>query len=111
MTADDFRREALSLPGVEERSHMGHPDFRVKEKVFASLGYPDAAWGMVKLTPEDQRMFVQSHPEAFALAQGAWGVQGSTLIKLKAADPEAVREALKLACLSRTKPVKKSKAR
>ena len=30
---------------------MDHPDFRVRGKIFASLG-PHEAWGMVKLTPE-----------------------------------------------------------
>ena len=50
MTADEFRRIALSLPEAVEIGHMGHPDFRVRKKIFATLGYPDDAWGMVKLT-------------------------------------------------------------
>ena len=29
MTAEDFRRIALSLEGAEEGSHMGSPDFRI----------------------------------------------------------------------------------
>jgi hypothetical protein len=29
MTAEDFRRIALSMPDAIEASHMGHPDFRV----------------------------------------------------------------------------------
>ena len=32
MTADDFRRIALSLPEVLESAHMDHPDFRVAVK-------------------------------------------------------------------------------
>ena len=32
---------------------MGHPDFRVAGKIFATLG-PGEAWGMVKLTPAQQ---------------------------------------------------------
>ncbi len=47
MTVDQFRRMALSLPEVEERGHMDHPDFRVGGKIFATLGYPDKSWGMV----------------------------------------------------------------
>ena len=43
MTADDFRRIALGLPQAVEQSHMGHADFRVGGKIFATLGYPDAA--------------------------------------------------------------------
>ena len=34
---------------------MHHPDFRVAGKIFASLGVPDKNWGMVKLTPEQQK--------------------------------------------------------
>lgn len=41
MTVHQFRRMALSLPEVEARAHMQHPDFRVGGKVFATLGYPD----------------------------------------------------------------------
>jgi len=66
MTAADFRRIALSLDGAEERSHMGHPDFRVRGKIFATLGYPDRTFGMVALTPLRQEDFVREHPDAFA---------------------------------------------
>jgi hypothetical protein len=94
MTGTQFRRLARSLPEVEERSHMHHPDFRVGGKVFATLGYPDKSWGMVKLTPEQQRIYVQAHPTVFMPVNGAWGRQGNTLVRLKAADTEIVREAM-----------------
>src|SRR2546421_5469619 len=55
MTANDFRRFALSFPETEERVHMNHPDFRVAGKIFATLGYPEDGWAMVKLTPLEQR--------------------------------------------------------
>ena len=65
MTANDFRRLALSLPETEERAHMDHPDFRVAGKIFATLGYPDHGWAMVKLTPVEQEMFVKAQPKVF----------------------------------------------
>jgi hypothetical protein len=37
MDIDDFRRIALSLGGAEESSHMGHADFRVGGRIFATL--------------------------------------------------------------------------
>jgi len=37
VTADDFRRIALELPEASENAHMGHPDFRVRGKIFATL--------------------------------------------------------------------------
>ena len=53
MTDDDFRKIALSLPEAIESAHMGHPDFRVGGKIFATL-MPEDGWGMVKLTPDEQ---------------------------------------------------------
>jgi len=58
----DFRCAALALPEASEGAHMGHPDFRVRNKIFAPLGVPDAAWGMVKLTPEQQEMLMAAEP-------------------------------------------------
>jgi hypothetical protein len=48
---------------------MNHPDFRLHGKVFASLGYPDEHWGMVKLTPEQQGEFLGRDPAAFRRAR------------------------------------------
>jgi hypothetical protein len=92
---DDFRRLALSFPGAEEGSHMGHADFRVGGKIFASLGVPDSAWGMLALMPEQQEDFMTLAPEAFKPAAGAWGRGGSTLVRL-----EAVTEGLLEAALA-----------
>jgi hypothetical protein len=38
VTADHFRNLALGLPEACESAHMGHPDFRIRGKVFATLG-------------------------------------------------------------------------
>jgi hypothetical protein len=97
MTVDDFRRMALSLPEVSESAHMDHPDFRVSGKIFATLGYPDAAWGMVKLTPVDQQLVVAAAPEVFVPAKGAWGRRGATCVRLSKATKSAVRDAMTVA--------------
>jgi hypothetical protein len=94
VTPNDFRKLALSFPDTEERGHMNHPDFRVAGKIFATLGYPDKSWGMVKLTPVEQEMLVEAEPTVFVPAKGAWGRQGSTTVNLKAAKKEMVRSAL-----------------
>src|SRR5882724_11827263 len=75
MTIDHFRRMALEIPTAVEQSHMNHPDFRIAGRIFASLGVPDENWGMVKLTPEQQRTFIKKAPEVFRLSRGAWGIQ------------------------------------
>ena len=100
MTADDFRRAALDLPETVELGHMGHPDFRVGGKVFATLGYPDAAWGMVKLAREQQEVMVAAEPEVFQPVKGGWGVRGATNVRLEAADKATLVSALTAAWLN-----------
>jgi hypothetical protein len=94
VTAEDFRRIALSLPETEERAHMSHPDFRVRGKVFSTLHYPDKEWGMVKLSLEMQAAFVGEDPSAFRPCNGAWGLKGCTNVRLAAVPPAALEEAL-----------------
>ena len=93
MTDDDFRRIALSLPGAIESVHMGTVDFRVG-RIFATLGYPDAAYGMVKLTPDRQDMLVAAEPAIFQPVKGGWGVKGATLLCLAACDAPTATGAL-----------------
>lgn len=94
MTANDFRKIALSLPETEERAHMNHPDFRVAGKIFATLGYPDKTRGMVKLSPEQQHYFTKDNPDVFVPAKGAWGRQGSTSVVLKEAKKDVLSKAI-----------------
>src|SRR6185295_5037357 len=82
MTPNQFRKLALALPDAVEGAHGGHPDFRVGGKGFASLGYPDAALGMIKLTPDQQAMLVESTPKVFAPIRNTWGVKGYTSVRL-----------------------------
>jgi hypothetical protein len=96
MTADDFRDLALELPEAVESSHMDHPDFRIGGKIFATL-WPDEDWGMVKLTTEQQAMFVRTNPAMFQPVKGGWGRRGATRVSLPAARKNKVREALRFA--------------
>ncbi|MBK9216754.1 MAG: MmcQ/YjbR family DNA-binding protein [Chloracidobacterium sp.] len=96
MTAEEFRELALSFEGAVEGSHMGHPDFRVAGKIFATLG-PDLTWGMAKLTPDQQSDLIRQHPKTFEPAPGKWGEGGATKIILAHADAEAAGEAITLA--------------
>jgi hypothetical protein len=96
VTGDAFRALALALDGAEERAHMGHPDFRVNGRIFASL-MADERRAMVKITPDEQAALIAQAPGAFGPAAGAWGRQGSTMVDLAAADPAVVRGALVLA--------------
>jgi hypothetical protein len=96
VTVDDFRKLALSLPDATESAHMGHPDFRARGKIFATI-WPEEGWGMVKLTPDQQSVLVQAEPEVFKPVKGGWGRKGATNVLLDAATSASVRDALVMA--------------
>ena len=81
-----FRRLALALPGAVEASHMGSPDFRIHNSIFATLAYGPRGWGTRKLTPEQQPGFLADLPNACIPAPGGWGRMGMTLIRLDASE-------------------------
>ena len=97
MTANDFRRLALSFPEAEEHAHMNHPDFRVGGKIFATLGYPDKSHGMVKLSPEQQHYLSKDYPDVFVPVKGVWGRRGATSVHLKAVDKKTLHKAISAA--------------
>jgi hypothetical protein len=97
VTPATFRRIALSQPEATEGTHMGHPDFRVRNKIFASLGTPAAGWGTVKLTTEQQEVLLAAEPAAFKPAAGAWGQRGWTQVQLAAVDAATLKSALGMA--------------
>jgi hypothetical protein len=103
---ETFRRIALGMKDAVESAHMGHPDFRVGGRIFATL-HADRQWGMVKLTPDQQRSLTSEHPGVFAPESGAWGRQGCTRVRLDAVDQDTLGEAITLAWQNATrKPVR-----
>ncbi len=96
MHSDDFRRMALGMTDAVEGAHMGHPDFRVNGRIFATL-HADLQFGMVNLTPDQQATFLQDHPDTFAPESGAWGRAGCTSVRLESIHEEALGEAITLA--------------
>jgi hypothetical protein len=97
MNAKDFRRIALSFEGAEEGSHMGAADFRVGERIFATLASQDKGYGNLMLTPDQHRAFVEELPEIFVPIAGGWGRMGMTHIRLAAASEDVLRGALQVA--------------
>jgi hypothetical protein len=93
---ETFRRLALKLQGAVEAAHMGHPDFRVAGKIFATL-WPDYKTAMVVLLPAQQQLFVREFPKVFEPAAGAWGRRGCTKVNLAAASRPSVAAALEAA--------------
>ena len=94
MTADDLRRIALALPGAGEKSHFGKADFRVKDKIFASLPEPGRA--VLKFAREQQEMLCSAEPAIFSPVKGGWGLKGWTNLALVASDEITLASALRM---------------
>ena len=62
MSVMQMRHTATSLPEAVESSHFHHPDFRGRNKIFATPGYPDERCGMVRLTPDQQTAILRAAP-------------------------------------------------
>ena len=111
MTAEDFRRIALSMPGAEEGSHMGAVDFRVGGRIFATLAAVKQGYGNLLLTPEQQADFVAEQPEIFLPVHGGWGRNGATHLRLAKADAHVMEGALRAAWQLRVQKNGKAKKR
>lgn len=85
---------------------MNHPDFRAAGKIFATLGYPDEHSGMIKLTLDQQRSFIERVPGVFNPCNGAWGRGGATNVHLAAATKGVVKAALAAAFKNTALPPK-----
>jgi hypothetical protein len=108
MNVADFRRIALTLPGAEESSHMGQPDFRVDGRIFATLASAKQGYGNLMLTLEQQSAFIEEMPEVFLPIPGGWGRMGKTHIRLAEASEEVLHGALHAAWKLRVEKSAKS---
>ena len=111
MTADDFRRIALSFEGAEESSHMGAADFRVGGRIFATLASVEQGYGNLMISPEQQAEFIAGRPELFLPVFGGWGWMGITHIRLAAADEDTLTGGLHTAWKLRVEKNKKAGGR
>ena len=111
MNVHDFRDIAMSFKGAEESSHMGHPDFRVGGRIFATLASQEGGYGNLMLTPELQNSIVSAAPDVFLPVHGGWGRMGATHVRLSAATELQLTEALHMAWNLRVEKNEKSKSR
>jgi hypothetical protein len=87
-----LRELALALPGAEERETWGHPTFRVRDKIFASMFEgDDGATTTVKASPEEQEALVGGDPQTYGVASHV-GRYGWTTIRLDRVDLDELRE-------------------
>ncbi|MCO6177569.1 MmcQ/YjbR family DNA-binding protein [Ciceribacter sp. RN22] len=95
MTEDEVAALALSLPEAEESAHFGKRDFRLRDKVFATLPRPDEL--VLKLTPDRQALAVAAAPGLLSPVPGAWGMKGWTVLHYASAEPADVADLLRRA--------------
>lgn len=93
VTIEQARKLALSLPEVEEKSHFHIPDFRVKNKIFATI-HTDKNYMMVSLSIIDQSVFCAFDKEVIFPVPGGWGLKGATFINLKKVRKTMLKDAL-----------------
>lgn len=91
-----FRQLALALPDAVEAPHFEAASFRVKGKIFATLGEKEGR-AVLKLTPEQQEMMTGAEPDIFERIPNAWGHKGWTWMRLKNADRKTAESALRTA--------------
>ena len=68
MISDDLIAMALGMPGAQESAHFGKRDFRVGTRIFMSL--PQAGRAVLKLTPDQQAMALETDPGLCAPVPG-----------------------------------------
>jgi hypothetical protein len=94
MTVAEVRRIVLSMPETEEKAHVGRPDFRVKNKIFATI-VPSKNRVVVKLSIPDQSALVAMHPSVFAV--NSWSHPGWTNVELKEISKREFRNVVRAA--------------
>jgi len=95
MTEAQFRKAALSLPGVSESPHFERTSFRAGTKIFATMTLAgDEA--MVRVRPRDKlEALLQGKPNVF-FSYGGWTDRfGSLGIRLRAAPAALVRQLIR----------------
>ncbi len=92
----DYHAIALSMPHATQGSHFEAVDFRVADKIFATWR-EDRRQAVVKLTPDDQALMLETMPGLLSRLPGGWGLKGWTRLHLDAASEDEVRHLLTVA--------------
>jgi hypothetical protein len=91
VTRTQFAMLALAMPEAVQGSHFGQPDFRVRGKIFAGLDRA-AERASLEVRKDLQALLVDSRPEAFVPAAGAWGDHGWTYAELPRVSLDELRD-------------------
>src|SRR6266581_3524705 len=92
VTPAQVRELVARLPGTQEGAHHGHPDFRVKKKIFATLSEAEDR-AALRLTHVEARALVERQPEIFRLVSDREPI-GWVSVLLAKADESAIGDLL-----------------
>lgn len=95
LTREDVRRIALALPEAHEMPHFEATSFRVRGKIFCTMGEEPRA--TLKFDPEDQHNLVAAHPGAISPVDGYWGRSGWTVVDCAGLDEGVVGDLMRMA--------------
>lgn len=84
ITEERVRELALGLPEAVEQPHWGNPSFRVRKKIFATLGEYDGL-AVLKIPVDEQEVLLDAMPGAFETTP--WSSHGWIGVRLEAIDP------------------------
>lgn len=101
MTPDEVRALALALPEAEERETWDEATFRVRDKIFLTMG-PSGETASVKAAALDQSALVDRDPATFAIAPYT-GRFGWVSVQLARVDPDEMADLI-LEAWRRTAP-------
>jgi hypothetical protein len=89
ITGEEFRSWALGLPEAVEKETWGHPTFRVRDKIFASMAEDGSVAGL-RTNLAEQAELIGMDPDTYSVAHYT-GRYGWVTLVLGSADPEDVR--------------------
>ena len=92
MNAADVRQIVAQFPGSEEGAHHGHPDFRVRKKIFATLSEKEDR-AALRLTHLEARELARAHPQMVRLVSDR-EPYGWVSVLLEAFDADAFADLL-----------------
>lgn len=95
VSAEEFTRIAMALPGTTAAPHFDRIAFKVK-RTFATLA-ADGKSANLKFTTDEQDFKCTIAPKVFEAINNAWGRQGWTTMNFAAASAEDVAAALAMA--------------
>lgn len=93
VSAENFRKLALSFPDVTEKPHFEITSFRIKNKIFAALNPPHQR-ATLRLSPIDQNVFSLYDAETIYPVPDKWGKYGWTNVNLKKVPRGMLKDAL-----------------